>query len=67
METCGLSFVECAFLQQSGMPAIESSPACAPTPTAPPSMAATSRNAVNQFRIAATNYIEWVLWVSSIG
>ena len=44
---------ECAFLQQSGMLVIgqEPSPSCAPTPTAPPSMAAMRVKAINHFRI----------------
>jgi hypothetical protein len=56
IETCELSFVDCAFLQQSGMPAIEPSPSCAPTPSAPPSMAATRTKAVNHLPIVETEY-----------
>jgi len=44
---------DCAFLQQSGMLVIgqEPSPSCAPTPTAPPSMAASKMNDVSHFLI----------------
>src|SRR5258705_13661173 len=44
---------ECAFLQQSGTLVMgqEPSPSCAPTPAAPPSMAAMRVKAVNHFRI----------------
>jgi hypothetical protein len=51
IETSGLLLADCAFLQQSGMFVIEPSPSCAPTPTAPPSMAAMRVKAVNHFRI----------------
>jgi len=61
IETCGVLLADCAFLQQSGILAIEPSPSCAPTPTAPPSMAATRVKTVNHLRILATNYID-VLW-----
>jgi hypothetical protein len=49
IETSGVLLADCAFLQQSGMLVIghEPSPSCAPTPTAPPSMAATRTIAVN--------------------
>jgi hypothetical protein len=56
IETCELPLVDCAFLQQSGMPAIEPSPSCAPTPSAPPSMAATRTKAVNHLPIVETEY-----------
>jgi hypothetical protein len=55
METSAAFPPKCAFLQQSGMFVIgqEPSPSCAPTPTAPPSIATTRRKAVNNLRIAA--------------
>ena len=52
IETCELPPADCAFLQQSGMPAIELSPSCALTPTTPPSMDATRRKAVNHLRMS---------------
>jgi hypothetical protein len=51
IETPGVLLPDCAFLQQSGMLAIEPSPPCALTPIAPPIMAATRRRAVSQLRI----------------
>lgn len=47
---------ECAFLQQSGMLVIGQapSPSCAPTPTAPPIMAAIRAKGINHFRIGVT-------------
>ena len=51
IETPAVLLADWAFLQQSGMLAIEPSPSCAPTPTAPPSMAATRRKAVSHLRI----------------
>jgi hypothetical protein len=66
IETPRLLLVDCAILQQSGMLAIEPSPSCAPTPTAPLSMAATRRKAVTHLRINMSNYIERALWLSSI-
>src|SRR5712671_6032330 len=51
IETPGVLLADCAFLQQSGMLAIEPSPSCALTPIAPPIMAATRRRAVSQLRI----------------
>jgi hypothetical protein len=58
IETSGVLFADCAFLQQSGRFDIGPSPACAPTPTAPPSMAATRMKAVSHLHIAVANYIE---------
>jgi hypothetical protein len=58
---------DCAFLQQSGMLVIgqEPSPSCAPTPIAPPSMAASKMNDVSHFLITESNYIDCFLQVSS--
>jgi hypothetical protein len=57
METLGLLLADWACLQQSGILAIEPSPSCAPTPTAPPSMAATRVKTVSQWRIDVRNNI----------
>jgi hypothetical protein len=53
MKTSEVLPADWAFLQQSGMLVIghEPSPSWAPTPTTPPSMAATKMNAVNHFLI----------------
>src|SRR5260370_21486973 len=67
IETSGALLADCAFLQQSGRFDIgqEPSPRCAPTPTAPPSIAATRVKAVNHFRIAVLNYKYSLLALSS--
>ena len=53
IETSAVLLVDWAFLQQSGMLVIgqEPSPSCAPTPTAPLSIAVTRKKAVNHLRI----------------
>jgi len=51
IDTVGASLADCAFLQQSGMLAIEPSPSCACTPVAPPTRAITKMNDVSHFRI----------------
>jgi len=57
METSEELLADCAFLQQSGILAIEPSSSCAPTPIAPLSMAAMRANDVSHLRIVLTNYI----------
>jgi len=66
METSGVLFADCAFLQQSGILDIgqEPSRSCAPTPTTLPTMAATRTIPVNHLRIVEENYINRVLRLS---
>jgi hypothetical protein len=67
IETSGEVLADCAFLQQSGRFDIGQEPSCscAPTPTAPPSMAATRVKAVSNFRIDVVDYIHQFPYVSS--
>jgi len=58
IDTAGALLADCAFLQQSGMLAIEPSPSCARTPVAPPTMAVTRMNDVSHFRILKSNCID---------
>jgi hypothetical protein len=58
IETTGVLFDDCAFLQQSGILAIEPWPSYVPAPTAPLTRAAMRAKAVSHLRIVVKNYIE---------
>ena len=57
IEAPGVLLADCAFLQQSGMPAIEPSRSCAPALTAPPRSPAMRVKTVNHFRIVGMNIL----------